>query len=83
MYLCVRSICCHILRKVSNDVSGGLDRGGGPGEAGGGGWVDSGGVVNKIRGKQGVCLDLFIGQISCQLVNNGGHHFQVVQFFGT
>ena len=37
-------------------------------------------MVNIIRSKSAV-LDLFHGKISGQLMNNGGYHFQMRQFF--
>ena len=71
-----RSICCQILRKVGDHVSGTLDGPGGPGEAGGGGGVDPGGVVHEIAGK-GRPLDLLLRQIPGELMDNGGHHLHV------
>ena len=68
-----------VLGEVGDDVAGGLDGPGAPGEAGGGGGVDPGGVVHEVGGEGGV-LDLILFQVPGQLVDDGGHHLHVTQF---
>ena len=72
-----------VFGQVGDDVAGGLDGGGSPGEARGGGGVDGGSMIHEIGGKIGIGPDVLVLQIAGQLVYDGGHHFQVAQFFGT
>ena len=74
-----RSIGGQVLGEVGDDVAGGLDGPGAPGEAGSGGGVDPGGVVHEVGGEGGV-LDLILFQVPGQLVDDGGHHLHVTQF---
>ena len=39
-------------------------------------------MIHKI-GRKAAVLNLRIGQLSCQLMNNGADHFQMAQFFCT
>ena len=70
-----------ILGQIGDHITGGLDRGGTPWETGSGSGVDACGMIHKVGGKAGVFLNLFVGQIAGQLMDNGGHHFQMAQFF--
>lgn len=72
-----------ILGQISDDVAGGLNRPGAPGEPGGGGGVDAGGVIYKIGSKGGIFLNILIGEVPGQLVDDGRHHFHMAQFFCT
>jgi len=83
--LCIALCCisCTVLGKISDHVAGGLDAGGAPGEAGGSGGIDAGGVVHKIGGEVWICLNLLVSEISGQLMDDGGDHFQVAEFFST
>lgn len=72
-----------ILGQISDDVAGGLNRPGAPGEPGGGGGVDAGGVIHKVGGEGGVIADLLVGKIPGQLVDNRRHHFHMAQLFCT
>ena len=74
-----RSIGGQVLGEVGDDVAGGLDGPGAPGEAGGGGGVDPGGMVHKVGGKGGI-LDLILFQVPGQLVDDGADHLHVPQF---
>ena len=76
------TICCQVLRQIGDGIAGGLDGAGGPGEAGGGGGVDAGGVIHKI-GIKALGLDFSRGQVPGELVENGGDHFHMRQFFCT
>ena len=71
-----------ILGQVGDGVA--LDRhaGGCPGEAGGGSGVDPGGVVDEVGGEGGV-LDLGIGHLAGELMDDGADHLQVAQFLCT
>ena len=67
-----------ILGQVGDGVALDGHAGGGPGEAGGGGGVDPGGMVHKVGG-EGRILDLGIGQLPGELVDDGTDDFQVAQ----
>ena len=73
------SICGKILGKVCDGVAGDLHGGGGPGVAGGKLGEYAGGVVHEIGIKAGG-LDLLLGQVSSQLVNQCADHLQMPQF---
>ena len=83
LFLRGRTIRRQILCKICNNISGRLDRRGGPGKSGRSCGIDAGRVVYEVRGKERICSDFFIRQIAGQLVNNGGHNFHVSQFFST
>lgn len=72
-----------VLGQVGDDIAGGLNRAGAPGEAGSGGGVDAGGVVHEVGGERGVIPHLLIGEIPGQLVDDGCHHLHVSQLLGT
>ena len=74
-----RSICCQVLGKVCDGVAGDLHGGGGPGVAGGKLGEYAGGVIHKIGVETGG-LDLLLGQVSSQLVNQRADHLQMPQF---
>ena len=71
-----------ILGQVGDGVALDGHAGGGPGEAGGGGGVDPGGVVHEIGGEGGI-LDLGVGHLPGELMDDGSHHLQVSQLFCT
>lgn len=71
-----------ILGQVGDGVALDGHAGGGPGEAGGGGGVYAGAVVDEVGGKGGV-LDLGVGQLPGQLMDDGPDHFQVSQLLST
>ena len=75
-------LCGQILCQVGDGVALDLHTCGGPGEAGGGGGVYAGAVVDEVGGKGGV-LDLGVGQLPGQLVDDGPDHFQVSQLLST
>ena len=52
------------------------------GHARGGDGVDARGVIHEVGGEGGV-LDLLLREVAGELVENGGHHFQVGQLLGT
>ena len=68
-----------VLGQIGDDIAGGLDRAGAPGEAGGGGGVDPGGVVHEVGGESGIGLNLLIGEVPGQLVDNSRHHLHMAQ----
>ena len=71
-----------ILRQVCNGVALDLHTGGCPGEAGGGSRVDASRVVHEI-GSKGRVLDLGVGQLPGELVDDGSDHLQVSQLLCT
>ena len=75
-----RSICGKILSEVRDGIAGDLHGGGGPGIAGGELWEHAGSVIHKI-GVEAGGFDLLLGQISGELVDDGGDHLQVAEFF--
>ena len=68
-----------VLGQIGDDVAGGLDRAGAPGEAGGGGGVDTGGVVHEVWGEGRVGPDLLVAEVPGQLVDDGRHHLHMAQ----
>ena len=68
-----------VLGQIGDDIAGGLDRAGAPGEAGGGGRVDAGGVVHEVWGKGRVGPDLLVAEVPGQLVDDGRHHLHMAQ----
>ena len=70
----------HILGQVGNGVALDGHAGGGPGEAGGCCGVDASRMVDEIWGKGGI-LDLGIGELTGELVDDSPHHFQMPEFF--
>ena len=83
LYLCSRSICCHVFREVTDRIAFYPDGGCGKGEAGGGSGVNAGSMIHEIGGEARVVLNLFIGEVSGELVYDGGDHLHVAQLFGT
>ena len=77
-----RPISGQVLGQVGDDVAGGLDGPGGPGESRGGGGVDAGGVVYEVGREGGTVPDLLVGEIPGELVDDGRDHLHVAQFFG-
>ena len=75
------TICRKVLRQIGDGIAGGLDGAGGPGEAGGGGGVDASRVVHEVGVKPGG-LDLVLGEVPRQLVDDGADHLQVAQLLG-
>ena len=43
--------------------------------------IEAGGVVHKV-GSEGTACDLFLREVAGQLVENGGDHLKVGEFFG-
>lgn len=72
----------HILTQVSNNVTSGLHTGRSPGIPRCGGGVNAGGVIYEI-GSEGTVLDLFLGKVAGQLMDNRADHFKMAQFFRT
>ena len=70
-----------VLSQVTDRIALDGHRGCGPGKTGGGGGIDAGGVVHKVGGEGGVGLDLIVGEAAGQLMDDGGYHFQMAQFF--
>lgn len=77
-----RSICGKILGEIRDGIAGDLHGGGGPGIAGGELWEHAGSVIHKIGVETGG-LDLLLGQVSSQLVNQRADHLQMPQFLCT
>ena len=71
-----------VLCEVRDGVAGDLHGGGGPGIAGGELWEHAGSVIHKIGVETGG-LDLLLGQVSSQLVNQRADHLQMPQFLCT
>ena len=71
-----------VLGQVCDGVALDGDTGGGPGEAGGGGGVDTCCMVHEI-GRKGGVLDLGVGQLPGELVDDSPNHFQVPEFLST
>ena len=71
-----------ILGQICEGVALDGHGGRGPGEAGGGSGVDPGGVVDEVGGEGGV-LDLGIGHLAGELMDDGADHLQVAQFLCT
>ena len=76
------SIGGKILGEVGDGVAGDLHGGGRPGAAGGELREHAGGVIQKIGVKAGG-LDLLLGQIPGQLMNQCADHLQMPQFLCT
>ena len=70
-----------ILRKVGQDVAGGLHGGGRPGITGGELGIDAGGVIHKVGVKAG-SPDLLLGEAPGELMDDGGHHLHMAQLLG-
>lgn len=80
--LCARpcTICCKVFKQIGDRVTLGLQRSRTKRIASRGLWVDAGRVVDKV-GVKAAFLDLFRGEITGQLVNNGRNHLLVREFF--
>lgn len=78
-----RSICCHILSQVSDRIALDANARSIPRSARRSGRIDPCCVVHKIGSKSRVVLELLIGEIPSQLMDNGGNHLHVAQFFRT
>ena len=72
----------HVFRQVCDDISLDANAGGIPGGAGGGGGVHAGGMVDEIGGEASIS-QLFLGEISSELVDDGSDHLQVSQLLCT
>ena len=79
LHLCSCTISGKILSEVRDGVAGDLHGGGGPGIAGGELREHAGSVIHKIGVETGG-LDLLLGQVSSQLVNQRADHLQMPQF---
>lgn len=71
-----------ILGEVGDGIAFDADACGVPGRAGGGGGVDAGGVVDEV-GHKSALLNLAVGELAGELVDDGADHLQVSQLFGT
>ena len=76
-----RSICSQVFGKVSNQIALHRHTGGAPREAGGRGGVDPGSPIHEVGIETGL-LDLVLGKVTGQLMDNGPNHFQMTQFLG-
>ena len=79
LFLCSRTIRCHVLHKVGHGVAFHRHGRGVPRRSGSGGRVDPRSVVHKIGRKRRI-LHLRILQIPRQLVDDRADHFQMPQF---
>ena len=73
-----RSICCKVLCQVGDGVARNLHGAGGPRRAGGKLRENAGRVVDKIGGESSL-LDLFLREISRELVDDGADHLKMPQ----
>lgn len=78
-----RSICCHILSQISDGIALDANTRSIPRSARRSGGIDPCCVVHKIGSKARVVLELLVGKVPCQLMDNGGNHLHVAQFFRT
>lgn len=74
-------LCCQILKKIGQHVSGGGKLCSVEGIAGGSLGVDAGGVIHKIGVEAGF-FDLADRKIPGQLIEDGRDHFYMGQLFG-
>ena len=75
--------CGEVFGEISDHVACGLNGGCGPGEPGGGSRIYASSVIDKITGKERVCLNLFVSEVSSQLMHDGSNDLQMPQFLGT
>ena len=74
-----RGICGKILGEIRDGIACDLHGGSRPRIAGGELWEHAGSVIHKIGVETGG-LDLLLGQVSSQLVNQRADHLQMPQF---
>lgn len=77
-----RGICGKILGEIRDGIACDLHGGSRPRITGGELWEHAGSVIHKIGVKAGG-LDLLLGQVSSQLVNQRADHLQMPQFLCT
>ena len=77
LFLQSRTICSQVLHEISDRVTGGLEGGGGERHAACRLRPEAGGVVHVVI-RESLFFDLFRGQVSGQLMNNGADHLHMV-----
>ena len=82
LFLRSRTIRSQIFCQICNDISLYTDCCRSPWGAGSKLWIDSGGMVNKVRCKIGHA-DIVVIEITSQLMDYGTNNLEVCQFLGT